>query len=170
MIQIFYGLGKGKTSALNGQAIRSHGAGLKVGIFRFLKGQETSEDKVLMSLGIIVKKFHSSEKFVIQMNEEEKEAARKSMHDGIKYIQEHKDEFDIILLDEILDLVASSVMLISEEELTTFIKEIAIDKEIFVSGHTIVKQIFSQADLITFFDKEKHYFDRGVKARKGIEF
>lgn len=170
MIQIFYGYGKGKTSALNGQAVRLVGAGLRVGIFRFLKGRDSAEDAVLQSLGIRVTQFHSSSKFVFEMNEDEKKDAKQAMNEGLEFIKHHMSSFDAIMLDEILDLTASSVNFISQHALSDFISSLPKDKEIFISGHTIVKPLFDDADLITRFEKEKHYFDKGVKARRGIEF
>lgn len=170
MIQIFYGYGKGKTSALNGQAVRLVGAGLKVGIFRFLKGRDSAEDKVLESLGIKVTQFHSSSKFVFEMNEEEKNQAKLKMDEGLNFIRQNINNFDAIILDEILDLTASTVGFISQHGLSDFINSLPKEKEIFISGHTIVKPLFDDADLITHFEKEKHYFDKGIKARHGIEF
>lgn len=170
MIQIFYGYGKGKTSALNGFAVRSHGANLKVGVFRFLKGRHTSEDDVLRKIGIVVKQIHSSEKFVIEMSKEEKEHAKLVVKQGIECIKNSINDYDVILLDEIIDLLASSVDLIAEAELINFIESIPKEKEVVMSGHIKVNKLFEKADLITHFEKEKHYFDKGVKARKGIEF
>lgn len=170
MIQIFYGYGKGKTSTLNGQAIRLIGAGLKVGIFRFLKGRDSSEDKILESLGIVVTKFQSSTKFVFEMNEDEKREAKQKVEEGLNFIKQNINNFDAIMLDEILDLTAGTVDFVSQHALSDFISSLPKDKEIFISGHTVVKPLFDDADLITHFEKEKHYFDKGVKARLGVEF
>lgn len=170
MTQIFYGYGKGKTSTLNGQALRLIGAGKKVCIVRFLKWQHSSEDSVIESLGISVNKFHSSPKFVMQMTDEEKNEAKKKMDEGFKFIKENANNYDAILLDELLDLAASNVNFASPQELLELISSIPKNKEVFISGHISIKPLFDSADLITHFEKEKHYFDRGHKARKGIEF
>lgn len=170
MIQIFYGYGKGKTSTLNGQALRLFGAGKKVCIVRFLKWQDSSEDKVIESLGISVHKFHSSPKFVMQMDDNEKDDAQKKANEGFAFIKNKASEYDAILLDEFLDLAASNVNFASPQDLLDLIMLLPKNKEIFISGHIAIKPLFDVADLITHFEKEKHYFDKGHKARKGIEF
>lgn len=169
MIQIYYGDGKGKTSCLNGSAIRAKGAGLNVIIFRFLKGIETSEDIKLKEPGIIVMKVHVGTKFVFQMKDDEKQLLKKHIAEVINFIKLNKDKYDMIILDELLDLVAKNVLMTTEEEILELVNTIK-DKEVLISGHTKIKKLFNQADLITKFKKEKHYFDKGVQSRKGIEF
>lgn len=169
MLHIYYGYGRGKTSLLNGSAIRAHGAGLKVGVFRFLKGRESSEDEVLVKLGIEVKKFHSSEKFIIQMNPEEKFKARSEALAGLKYIILNRKKYDVIILDELLDLTTKTVSFISQKELKEFLTYLK-EQEVLVSGHECLEELKEMADLVTFLDTEKHYFDKGVKARHGIEY
>ncbi|AGR40804.1 cob(I)yrinic acid a,c-diamide adenosyltransferase [Spiroplasma taiwanense] len=77
-LHIYCGEGKGKTSILNGTAIRAIGAGLKVKYIRFLKNRETSENKVLEKIGIKIENYyHFSKKFVWEMNLEEVELFKK---------------------------------------------------------------------------------------------
>lgn len=169
MIQIYYGDGKGKTSALNGSAIRASGDSKRVGVFRFLKGMETSEDKALMQLGIYVEKINVGTKFVFEMNDYEKLELKKLVLDRMAFIIKNKNNYDVLVLDEFLDLAASNVSIVSAEEMNEFIDYVK-DKELIISGHTKVKLLFKRADLITKLKKERHYFDLGIKARKGFEF
>ena len=78
MIHIYYGFGKGKTSTLNGSAIRAKSAGLKVAYVRFLKGRFTSENNLLEKCGIKIENFHHTTKFTIEMNEEEFKETQKN--------------------------------------------------------------------------------------------
>lgn len=169
MLQIYYGYGRGKTSAINGLAVRAKGAGLRVGIFRFLKGIKTAEDKPLQELGIEVKKFHYGEKFVIQMVAEEKLKARNIIKQGLDYIRLNKDNFDVICLDEILDLMDDTVAFFTADQILDFLESIK-EKEILITGHKKYSKIFRKADLITFYKSEKHYFDNETKHRSGFEF
>lgn len=169
MIHIYYGDGKGKTSTLNGSAIRAKGAGLNVKVFKFLKGVESSEDDLIRDLGIIVTKVNVGKKFVFQMNEQEKSQLKKLVDEILFYIKTNIEKFDVIILDEFLDLTAKNVKMLTEDEVMEFINSIK-HKEILISGHTKIKKLFKEADLITKFMKERHYFDKGVNARKGIEF
>ncbi|WP_128008671.1 cob(I)yrinic acid a,c-diamide adenosyltransferase [Mycoplasma sp. ATU-Cv-508] len=171
MLHIYWGFGKGKTSALNGSAIRAKGAGMRVAYYRFLKGRPSSENEILKLVGVPPVHFHHTGKFVIEMDQNEKEKTRKIVYEGLEQIKKTKDQFDVIIIDEILDLAASSVQLFSEQYLANFFKKLGIEKrEVLISGHVKLKQVFDLADLITHFEPQKHYFNRGLKARQGIEF
>ena len=170
MIHIYWGIGKGKSSALNGMALRAKGADLRVGVFRFLKGRETSEDKVLRGAGINVWSFHTSNKFVMEMSPEEAFKSRSDALSGMRYIAMNRKNYDMIIMDEILDLCASNVNFVTEKQLIEFLDSLGNDVEIILSGHTLLNNLFNKADLITEFKASKHYFEKGIKARKGIEF
>lgn len=171
MLHIYYGMGKGKTSTLNGSAIRAKASGMNVIIFRFLKGRQSSEDALLQQNDITIYKTQTDEKFVIQMNEEEKAKTKKELLLSIKDLKNFHKEFDLIILDEFLDLIVDNVSLMNEEEMTSLLKELKESgNEIMISGHQKNEKIFELADLITHFDPEKHYYEKGIKARKGIEY
>lgn len=169
MLHIYYGLGKGKTSTLNGSAIRAQGANMKVAYFRFLKGRKTNEDSQLEKLGISVVALHPSEKFVMQMTPEEVFSARNAAKSMMSFILMNKHRYDMIILDEFLDLAAHNVNFFTETDLLDFLDKLK-DKEVLVSGHTKLERVFAAADLITHYHPEKHYFEKGVKAREGIEY
>jgi cob(I)alamin adenosyltransferase len=42
--------------------------------------------------------------------------------------------------------------------------------ELVLTGRCKDKEMLEHADLVTKMSKHKHYFDRGVKARPGIEY
>ncbi len=167
MLHIYYGFGRGKTSTLNGTVLRSIEANLSIDYFRFLKGRETGENAQLKKLGLIVQNFHHTDKFTMDMTEEEKKETRKVVLKGLQSIQNSKA--DVIIIDEFLDLVetghASDVELLKSIE-----KHLDNNKDVLVSGHYKLANIFKKADLITFFKSEKHYFDKGVAAKRGIEY
>ena len=170
MQHIYWGLGKGKTSTLNGSAIRAKGAGFNVAVFRFLKGRKTHEDDQLEKLGIPVISLHSSVKFVIEMDEKEKEQAIKDVKSTMIKILQMQEKLDMIILDEFIDLAAKNVNIVSELEIIKFLEKINKRKEILMSGHTKLQNLFNKVDLITEYTPIKHYFEKGIKARKGIEF
>lgn len=169
MLHIYYGMGKGKTSALNGSAIRAKGANFKVAYYRFLKGRPSSENIIMQNIVDDFKSFQSSTKFVIEMNDAERKTTKQEFLQGFKYIQLHADNYQVICIDEIIDLIDKTVNLITKKELIDFLLSLK-NKEILISGHSIFPELEEVADLITFFKCEKHYFNKGIKARKGIEF
>lgn len=170
LVQVFFGDGKGKTTAALGTAVRALGQGFAVHLVQFMKPIETGE---IISL----KKFpnFSFKQFGVNKwyKEEDKESIaehKKAAEDALVYLQScFNDDYDIIIADEILYAVQFS--LISEEDVIKLIKNKPKDKELILTGsHKPFQEIFKLADLITEMKKIKHPFDRGIKARKGIEY
>ena len=169
MKHIYWGLGKGKTSTLNGSAIRAMGAGMSVVIFRFLKGRETSEDALLKKLDIPIYKSQTSKKFVVQMSDEEVIKTKEELKLIINELKRISFSYEMIILDEFIDLAAKNVNLMTEDEMIKIIESLG-NKEILMSGHTKLEKLFNRMDLITEYAPTKHYFEKGIQARKGIEY
>ena len=73
LLHLYYGDGKGKTTAAMGLALRAMGSGKRVVILQFLKGGKSGEVPLLEQLGAKVYRGKAGQKFVFQMNEAEKE-------------------------------------------------------------------------------------------------
>ncbi len=172
MLHIYYGFGKGKTSILNGSAIRALGANLNVKYIRFLKNRPTSENKVLASLGIEIENFHlNNPKFIWEMNDQERIQLKADTVIGIeRFASLVKDNnVDMLLCDELSDCITNK--LVSEATIINILKTNSNNKEILISGHNEHKKLHQYADLISKVVAEKHYFnDQKMIARKGVEF
>ena len=166
MIHIYYGFGKGKTSTVNGSVLRAKGAGLKPIIFRFLKGRPTSENDVIKSLDIPVYSNHPSSKFVIEMDEKEKKLSNDKALEQLDLVLTKSKEYNFIVLDEVIDLI--HVKFITEDKLISLLKKIPDTCEVLITGHYKFDKLFDLADLITYYDPQKHYFKKRA-AKKGIE-
>ncbi|WP_338984104.1 cob(I)yrinic acid a,c-diamide adenosyltransferase [Spiroplasma endosymbiont of Othius punctulatus] len=170
-IHIYCGEGKGKTSILNGSAMRAKGAGLNVLYFRFLKNRPTSENVMLEKLGIKITNFYeSSTKFVWEMDEQEVQIFKDETYRGYKEIKNAlKDEaVDVIFIDELLGSVENGF--IKKDELIKDLIERKNHIEIFLSGRFSFPELDEIADLISVIQPKKHYMDIGVNGRKGIEY
>lgn len=168
MIHVYYGDGKGKTTAAVGLAARAAGAGLKVLFCQFLKGLPTGELNSLHRLEIQVIRSPVPLKFTNQMNDAEKEACRKNQLECLARVQAQRGEFDLVVLDEALDLAACGFW--RQDELLAFVKEFPAEKELVLTGRDPDARLLKKADYVTRFQKEKHPYDQGSLARKGIEF
>ena len=74
LIHLYHGDGKGKTTAAMGLAVRALGCGRRVVIVQFLKGGATGELEPLQTLGATFYRGKSGQKFVFQMNEEDRKS------------------------------------------------------------------------------------------------
>jgi cob(I)alamin adenosyltransferase len=167
LIQVYTGNGKGKTTAALGLALRATGAGLKVYICQFLKGKSYCELSALKKFKNIkidqfgkncfIRKNPSKNDF--KLAKAALEAAQKAIE--AKY-------FDLIILDEIN--VALKLNLLELEEVLNLINNTPPKTELVLTGRHAHPAIIKIADLVSEVKEIKHYFQKGKKARKGIEF
>lgn len=170
-IHLYYGNGKGKTSILNGMSIRALGAGHQVCYIRFLKNQETSENKILEQLGIKVNNFYYfSDKFIWEMSAEERQQFKIETQKGFAFLkaQLQNPKWDLILVDEILGAVQNQFIELGE--LITELKNRISHQEVVLSGRPAFSELMKVADLISEVKEVKHYFAQKIPPRKGIEY
>jgi cob(I)alamin adenosyltransferase len=169
LVQVFTGNGKGKTSAALGSVLRATGHGLRVFIVFFMKGKYPyGEFSTLPKLPNVEVASFGRRCFVDPANpdpEEIKEArlalsaARKAMLSG---------DYDMVVLDEVN--VALYYKLIDLDEVIKLIEDKPENVELILTGRYADAKLIALADLVTEMVKLKHPYDKGVKARKGIEY
>lgn len=168
-IHIYYGDGKGKTTAAMGQAVRAAGCGLQVLVFQFLKNNDSNERKVLeQTTNITCLPGREKVKFVSQMNGEEKAELKHYNTKALDEIVKFCSPFDVLVLDEILCAVQLKVL--SEEKLFRFLEQKPRGLEIVMTGHEVSERMLNLADYVTEMKKVKHPYDQGKMAREGIEY
>lgn len=166
-IQVYTGDGKGKTTAALGLALRAAGAGLKVYIAQFVKGMEYSELKFLRNLSdsIVVKQYGRDCFIYREPDEEDRRLAR----EGLKELREimNSRKYQMIILDEAN--IATHFNLFSVNDLLDLIHGKPEDVELVITGRRADPRIIAEADLVTEMKEIKHYYQKGVQAREGIE-
>ncbi|MFW5855710.1 MAG: cob(I)yrinic acid a,c-diamide adenosyltransferase [Bacillota bacterium] len=166
MIHVYTGDGKGKTTAAIGLAIRSVGAGNKVFIGQFVKGMKYSELDVLKKMENIKIKQYGLDCFIKNdPTPEDIEAAAGGLEEMTEILK--SGEFDLVIMDEAN--IAVYFDLFSVEELIKAVEKRAENVEVVITGRRAEKKIIERADLVTEMREVKHYYQKGVKARTGIE-
>ncbi len=170
LIHVYYGYGKGKTTAALGLAVRASGRGLKVVILQFLKDMQTGELTQFAKLdNVKVIRGTAAPCFVKDMTPEQI-AETKRIHDS--HLEEamnlvEEGECDLLILDEVLDAYQLDVL--DDDLFHKVVCEKPDGLELVITGHKPTEWVFEHADYITEMKKHKHPFDQGIKARKGIE-
>lgn len=171
LIHIYTGEGKGKTTASIGLAVRALGHGFKVAYASFFKKPNSygyNEISVIKNLGATV--FTFSEGMPMANPQISPEEYHTSTQQGLnelqKFISDHNTQ--LLVLDEIL--IAIKYGYISEEELFEFIEMKPVETELVLTGRGASEGVKNRADYITVLTKEKHPYEKGIKAREGIEF
>jgi len=166
LLHIYYGDGKGKTTAAVGLAYRCGSRGKRVIFTSFLKSRDSGE--FLNTGPFELDSFDFCNKFWNDLTTEEKIQAVADSKNRLLSILENADDYDMIVLDEFLDAIVLGC--VEREFAIDVIRKMYKKTEIVITGHNVVEEIFEIADYITEMKKEKHPFDKGISGRCGIEF
>ncbi len=166
MLHIYCGDGKGKTTAAVGLAVRMAGYGKCVLFMQFLKGSQTGEKVMLEKCDNVTVLRCNACKFFINMTDEEKQKITQKHNDNLKYALDNMSEYDLIVLDEVLDAIDCGVADVDN------VKEIVsnYNGELVLTGRKADKWLIERADYITEMKKIKHPYDDGMMAREGVEY
>lgn len=169
LIQVYTGAGKGKSTAAFGLALRAAGWGLKVVIVQFMKTSDYGEHRALQRLApdIKIKPFGRKGFIYHEGNHpEDYQQAEAALEYAAKVML--SGQVDVLILDEIN--VALYYALLKEEEVLALLNKRPRQIEIILTGRNAPNSITSAADLVTEMCQVKHPYEKGIKARKGIEY
>ncbi|MCX7724230.1 MAG: cob(I)yrinic acid a,c-diamide adenosyltransferase [Thermodesulfovibrio sp.] len=166
MIHVYTGDGKGKTTAAVGLTVRAVGNGLRVLFVQFIKGSYTGEIEIFEKFPDLIDIYRCSTGFV---HEGPQEYQIEFVNKCIKEIEEKlkKQRYDMVVFDELS--IALSTGLISREDTERLI-QLLDNAEVIITGRNAPEWLIEKADLVTEMKKIKHYFDKGIRARRGIEY
>ncbi|MBN8571908.1 MAG: cob(I)yrinic acid a,c-diamide adenosyltransferase [Ignavibacteria bacterium] len=183
MFHIYYGYGKGKTTAVMGLAMRALGAGKRVAIVQFDKGYDGQNEhyaeriilRKLKEIGFPVElyptgaeRMNADGTFRFKNTDEDFDEAKKGLQIAKDLIE--NGDVDMLILDEAIAAVVYH--LLSKEDVESLIELYNKKRrfELVMTGHKLWEGLEQKADLVTELKKVKHYFDEGIPARLGIEF
>jgi len=175
LVQIYTGDGKGKTTAAFGLALRAAGQGNKVLIYQFLKPASLDiGERFALQLGAVRIRVETldvpwdmSESF----EDVEKIArTRAAISEVLERIAEtgEKRFYDCVILDEIVFCLSKGLAKLEDIKNVIDRRDPAV--EIVMTGRGATQELIALADLVTEMKNLKHPFDKGIKARQGIEF
>ncbi len=167
-VQIYTGKGKGKTTAALGIITRAVGNNFKVFFCQFMKGTDYGEIKTIEKFETVTHKRYGRGVFIRKkefVTEEDKKLARR----GYESLKEaiFSEKYDIVIADEIIGTLKFD--LISVDEIKFLIENKPESVELILTGRNAPEELIELADLVTEMKEIKHYFRKGVYARKGIE-
>lgn len=177
LVLINTGNGKGKTTAALGTAIRAWGDGQRVLILQFIKGAWTyGELEAVRALGRIDGRMEirsMGDGFVFHNRKEDEAAfARKKLLAQNAWASAVKEVmsglWDLVVLDEIN--YAIHFGMISENEVAELIEKRPARLNLFLTGRYAPDRLIELADTVTEMHPVKHAFEKGIRARRGIEF
>ncbi len=183
MFHIYYGYGKGKTTAVMGLAMRALGAGKRVAIVQFDKGYDGQNEhyaeriilRKLKEIGFPIdlyptgaERMNADGTFRFKNTDEDFDEAKRGLQIAKDLIE--NGDIDLLILDEAIAAVVYH--LLNKEDVESLIELYNKKRrfEMVMTGHKLWDGLEAKADLVTELKKVKHYFDEGIPARLGIEF
>ncbi|MGI6617877.1 MAG: cob(I)yrinic acid a,c-diamide adenosyltransferase [Saccharofermentanales bacterium] len=170
LIHLYFGTGKGKTTASVGLATRARGRQFSVLFVTFLKPGTSGELDPLRAIGVDVLSGQPVRKFVYLMTEEEKEETRRSTEALFQQaVEACQHDVDLVIFDEIVGVL--ELEMLNEQDVLHFLKTKPPHLEVVLTGRNPSQSLINAADYASEIVMRKHpYETSGIMARKGIEF
>ena len=166
-VHVYTGDGKGKTTAAIGLAIRAAGAGLKVYIAQFIKMGDYSEIKALKRFSdLITIEQYGLGRFLDKTPSKEDVAIARKGLEMVRNVMA-SGKVNMVIMEEAN--VAANFGLFSVQEIVQLIVNKPKEIELVFTGRGASSQVIEVADLVTEMKMVKHYYEKGVQARVGIE-
>lgn len=172
LVIVYTGKGKGKTTAALGMALRALGHDYKICMIQFIKGSwhygEMTSSKRLepeFELTAVGKGFVG-----ILDDKTSLDVHQKIAHEAIQISKEKilSEKYNVVILDEIN--YAVNLGLIDTNDVLELIKIKPRKVTLVLTGNYVKQEIIDAADLVTEMKEIKHPFQRGIRAKKGIDF
>lgn len=172
-LQIYTGNGKGKTTAAIGVALRSLGAGNSVYIGQFLKKGMYNEINMLENIKkvlnikqtIKIEQFGSGEFIIKSPSESDIIMAQNGFEKCLNAVK--SGVYKLVILDELNTAINLDLIPLSRVE--ELLKYASNNCEVIITGRNAPEKLLEIADLVTSMTEVKHYIEKGVEARPGIE-
>ena len=166
-VHVYTGNGKGKTTAALGLALRAAGAGWKVFIARFGSAIASSELVALNRFADLITVRHYGPRR--KAAPESKPADAGSIEEGLLECKDvlASGEHALVILDEVN--VGPMLRFFPVAEILGLIDSRAEPVELVITGRYAHHSVINRADLVTEMREVKHYYQRGITARTGIE-
>lgn len=183
LVHVVTGDGKGKTTSSLGLAVRALGSNLGVYMIQFLKSGTTGElytiknylpGMRIIQFGVDAVKERQQKldqfrdkgsKFIFNPDESEKEAAMLGFEHAKKIID--SNDYDLVILDE-MNVVLDKALIPIRDVLDLIENHGKV--ELYFTGRDAPEEIIEKADYVNIVKSVKHPWQKGIKARKGIEY
>jgi cob(I)alamin adenosyltransferase len=172
LVIVYTGKGKGKTTAALGIVLRAIGHGYKVGMIQFIKGEWyygelTSSKRLEPEFEMIA----AGKGFVGIIDDDHPiEDHQTAAKEAIALAKEKiaSGMYDVMILDEVN--YAAKLNLISEQDILDTIAVRPEKTSLVLTGNYVPESVIAVADLVTEMREIKHPYQKGIKAKKGIDF
>ena len=169
LLLVHTGDGKGKTTAAFGTALRALGWGQRVGIVQFIKGKWKTGERAFFNRFDDLLDYHvMGEGFTWETQDRERDiaAARAAWDKAVEMMG--SGDYDLVVLDELNIVLGHDYLPV--DEVVESLGQRHRRTSVIVTGRGAPPPLIQAADLVTEMQKQKHPFDAGIKALRGVDF
>ncbi len=170
LTHIIYGMGKGKTTGAVGCALRAAGSGMKVVFVSLMKDGTSSENSMLEKCGIKLMHCDRNYGFTFEMTDKDKQEIT-ACHNALlgKALElAQNGEADMLVIDELF--CAYEYGLCDKELAKSIVSCKPENVELVLTGHDPDEFFLQAADYVSRVESPKHPYEKGIAARRGIEY
>ena len=169
LVHVYTGEGKGKSTCSVGLAVRAVGAGMKVLYYQLFK-KYTSEVEPMKKVGIEYKNYETQHPYFKKYTDEQfaTEVERCTSFVREAFERATAEKYDLLVIDELGP--ALSAKMIPTDAVVELIKNKPKNLELILTGRGFSQKILDLADYVSEIKMVFHPFEKGIQARKGIEY
>lgn len=157
VVQVYYGNGKGKTTAAIGQSIRAASLGYTTIVIQFLKGRDAEEFSFLKKLEPDIKlfRFEKEPEYYGDLTEEAQNEEKENILNGFNFAKKVIDTggCDMLVLDEVLGLVDLGI--ITLEDIISLINLRDDYFRLVMTGQNLPEELEQYVDMISVIEQKK---------------
>jgi len=167
VIVLLTGNGKGKSSSAMGMICRSLAYDMKVGVVRFLKGEQVTGEDIFLKDQKEVSIFLMKAGFTwdTQNKQLDMEKALEAWTEAKKFLSD--SEIGLVVLDEITYMVNYNY--IDEKSILEALSGRPKNQHVVITGRAASKNLIEIADTVSEVINIKHAFSEKIRAQKGID-
>jgi len=174
MILVITGNGKGKTTSAIGIAIRGIGWRKKTGMVFFDKaGSHYGEQHIfnllqerISVLRLGQHRFDEKKRtFRFTITDKDKKEVKRGITEVLKL---YKQKYFLIVCDELITCL--SLGMTDAKSVQNLIRKCPKNIHLVMTGRNAPKWLIEKADLVSDIKEVKHYYKKGVRAIKGIDY
>ena len=170
LVHIYCGDGKGKTTAAMGLAVRCAGWQKRVLVAQLMKQDNSGERRILEQLPQVTLWQTIPAQSFRRMTDAEKQAAAEWYTAQFRKIAEtvQHGAYAMLVLDELLSCITCGFL--PEQLVLDFLENRPEALEVVITGRDPSAALLERADYVTEMTLRKHPYEKGISARKGIEY
>lgn len=167
IIVLLTGNGKGKSSSAMGMICRSLAYDMKVGVVRFLKGEQASGEDIFLKnqKGISIFLMKAGFTWDTQNKQLDMEKALEAWAEAKNFLND--PEIGLVVLDEITYMVSYNY--IDEKSIIKALSGRPKNQHVVITGRAASKNLIEIADTVSEVNNIKHAFSENIRAQQGID-